>query len=785
MYWCHTLGELSLFRDRDDAGPLMRAGKPLAIIAYLSLAPARRANRAPIAALLWPDAEHPRQALRQALYRLRDLGGDDELVWAEGTDLVLSQDVTLDWQVAEQALARGDCEHAYQLLGGTFLGDFAEPSTVEFDHWVESMRTRFRDARGQAGELLVAVAVAAGCLERALGITEELVALNPLAERWVRLQCLVLERLARPDEALRRYHAFEALLAAALSDRPSDEMADYARHLERPVELPTIYPEHPSTLPGTSATTWRRPATRTIAAATVGALAVGGLIASSVYRTRLANAPFAHGVLYVEGRTPLPNGRSVDSLYAIDWRCGARGECIRVPQAAWPRTLPPKLITTLHSEDGVPVMRASKVVGDDTIPITPGSTNEGWPIWAPDRRRVAIARGHRVGADYASRILIVNEGGQTREVTSEAGVRDEPLAWSPDGRIAFARLQDQRWTLWTTDSAGVQENLTGRFQLPDERPETAAFTSDGRALVVSSGSHLWVLDFAGGRAEHVPVEHPVASLAVSPDDRWLGAILSQGAERQLVIISRNTGDARVLAEFQEGKWLIRGWVAAPEASEGLRAEDPRQLGSARAPDTLWYEPWMSLDSTRWLPFGDPLPTLAPRAGPEGRGALLSNGDHLWPSGVVSREEIDLRDGITLDVLAHFRFTGAHWQEFEVALVPLAGAIVEGERGLEARVAFWWLAGPSPEYQEPMYACGTAGDAQLTSSGWTLEAAHRIWHTVGITIRPDWLAECRLDGELLGSFQVPASLRVPRAAIMLAGRSFETTIYHGPVVVTRP
>ena len=165
--------------------------------------------------------------------------------------------------------------------------------------------------------------------------------------------------------------------------------------------------------------------------------------------------------------------------------------------------------------------------------------------------------------------------------------------------------------------------------------------------------------------------------------------------------------------------------------------------------------------------------------------MLSNGDDLWPSGVLSREEIEIREGLTLEAAAWFAFTGKHWQELEVALVPSGGAIVEGERSLQARVAFWWVAGPSPEYGEPTYACGTGPDARLTSSGWTLGEANGAWHRLVISIQPDWTVECHFDGKSLGTFQVPTSLRVPRVAVMLGGRTYQTTIYHGPLVATRP
>ena len=53
------------------------------------------------------------------------------------------------------------------------------------------------------------------------------------------------------------------------------------------------------------------------------------------------------------------------------------------------------------------------------------------------------------------------------------------------------------------------------------------------------------------------------------------------------------------------------------------------------------------------------------------------------------------------------------------------------------------------------------------------------------LRPDWTVECYFDNQVLGRFAVPVSLRVPRVAVMLGGRTHETVIYHGPFTVTRP
>ena len=165
--------------------------------------------------------------------------------------------------------------------------------------------------------------------------------------------------------------------------------------------------------------------------------------------------------------------------------------------------------------------------------------------------------------------------------------------------------------------------------------------------------------------------------------------------------------------------------------------------------------------------------------------LLSNGDYNWPSGVITREEYDLSGGLTVEFQAYLQLTGLHWQELEASIVPLSNALTLGnERNSGTPLALWTVIGQSPTYTRSFHSCG---DGLATGHGrldWTSESGGRGWRHFVLQIRPDGYFECYLDGERLGPYEIPETLRAPRAAVFIGGRSNLTRIYHGPLLVTR-
>jgi DNA-binding SARP family transcriptional activator len=149
-----TLGQVGLY-DVTTNTQLLGPGKPLALLIYLCLAPGRRISRDFLLNLLWDDLEpeRARRALRQALFHVRRLLGEDSLPGVE--ELALAADVQVDRDAFLESIERGDLAHALNLYSGEFLPAFGVPGGVEFERWADLERDRLLDAFLRCTELVV------------------------------------------------------------------------------------------------------------------------------------------------------------------------------------------------------------------------------------------------------------------------------------------------------------------------------------------------------------------------------------------------------------------------------------------------------------------------------------------------------------------------------------------------------------------------------------------------------------------------------------------------------
>jgi DNA-binding SARP family transcriptional activator len=134
---------------------LLGPGKPLALLVYLALTPGRRTSRESLMDLLWADLEpeRARSALRQALFHLRRLLGEDALPGTE--ELTLARPVNADRDRFLGAIERGNLEGALESYAGEFLPAFGVPGGAAFEQWADLERNRLRAAFLRSAELLV------------------------------------------------------------------------------------------------------------------------------------------------------------------------------------------------------------------------------------------------------------------------------------------------------------------------------------------------------------------------------------------------------------------------------------------------------------------------------------------------------------------------------------------------------------------------------------------------------------------------------------------------------
>ncbi len=128
--------------------------KRLALLALLGVTPGRRLSRDKLIAYLWPesDTERARHQLASSIYELRKALGEDAIL-AAGDEIALNPDrIGSDVGEFDGALRSGNRETAVDFYRGPFLDGFFLPEAEEFEHWVESERTRLAQSFAQTLE---------------------------------------------------------------------------------------------------------------------------------------------------------------------------------------------------------------------------------------------------------------------------------------------------------------------------------------------------------------------------------------------------------------------------------------------------------------------------------------------------------------------------------------------------------------------------------------------------------------------------------------------------------
>lgn len=149
-----TLGTFELVTTSADGATSRVLGpqKPLALLAYLSLAPRRSATRDQLVEVLWSGAERDRarQTLRQSVWHLRQHLGEGAIA-SRDEWLTLVSPLPVDCLEFERAAGAGDLHGAWETYRGAFLSGFVTHGGPEFDHWAEGHRERLRQLWLQTG----------------------------------------------------------------------------------------------------------------------------------------------------------------------------------------------------------------------------------------------------------------------------------------------------------------------------------------------------------------------------------------------------------------------------------------------------------------------------------------------------------------------------------------------------------------------------------------------------------------------------------------------------------
>lgn len=238
MYQLHVLGTPQL--TRIESGEAVSVGRQgMALLAALAVAGPRGLTRERIAALFWGESDDRQasQSLRQLLYRLRQLLGQDIV---RGDHALSLNDSLIDidlWQF-RAAVRASDPQGAVAANGGTLLDGFHLPGEAGFGEWVEEERSRItRDMRG------LLESARAACLVRrdygnALVWSTRLVADDPLDADTAVAHAQLLRDAGCHDRAFRFLREYRAHAERELGGVPNrvDRVLDALQRSAPPPE---------------------------------------------------------------------------------------------------------------------------------------------------------------------------------------------------------------------------------------------------------------------------------------------------------------------------------------------------------------------------------------------------------------------------------------------------------------------------------------------------------------------------------------------------------------------
>jgi DNA-binding SARP family transcriptional activator/TolB-like protein len=231
-----TLGRVRLVSDVNaEATSGTSQPKRVALLAYLVIATARApVRRDSLLALFWPELgdDEARRALRQALYYLRRVIGEDIFV-ATGDELqVRDGALRCDAMAFDQLIDAGKPAEALALYHGEFFSGFhVDDVSSEYEEWVDRTRTRLRRRASAAAWTAADAAANAGDRDRAVELADQACALEPDQESgWRRLMTLK-GRLGDRAGALRAYDDLAKRLEREFGAKPSAETVALARRI--------------------------------------------------------------------------------------------------------------------------------------------------------------------------------------------------------------------------------------------------------------------------------------------------------------------------------------------------------------------------------------------------------------------------------------------------------------------------------------------------------------------------------------------------------------------------
>ena len=222
----NILGEPRVL-DGDQKEVAIPSKKTMALLAYLTIAPGNAQPREELVSLLWGDRfdQQGRQSLRQALYAVRKVMGDDcaQALLMDGELISLCRDRTRSdvWEFERLAAseAEEDLIAAAKMFRGRLLAGIALRDE-NFEEWLASERQRLKDLLWRTLYRIAKHQKRNRAFSDALDTTRRLLELNPLREKSHRLIMRIHAQSGDRAAALAQYHHCVELLRRELQLEP-------------------------------------------------------------------------------------------------------------------------------------------------------------------------------------------------------------------------------------------------------------------------------------------------------------------------------------------------------------------------------------------------------------------------------------------------------------------------------------------------------------------------------------------------------------------------------------
>ncbi len=212
----------------------VRSRKDRALLAVLALSRGRSAPRTRLSGLLWGDSnqDHARDSLKQALLRLRRIGGDDHaaLIVSDRDCVALAPTVETDAEALLRPIDDAAAEAALALRRGPFL-EGLDVGDAGFRDWLLAERARLDAAYADQARHHIRRAEATGRSAAAAALARRLLAADPWDEEAVR--ALMRAHMARGQQrlALQVFEEARARIAGDLDIAPEPETIELARQV--------------------------------------------------------------------------------------------------------------------------------------------------------------------------------------------------------------------------------------------------------------------------------------------------------------------------------------------------------------------------------------------------------------------------------------------------------------------------------------------------------------------------------------------------------------------------